>query len=143
MKSIKVRKKGTFYVFLLVKFIVFGLIPSCTSDEVRVNEGVADDGTPLGPGTELSAGLEEDLDPDAQFVGMEPIKEEAEEETAAPPSEFLVKAYYLNVRQGPANTYPVVRVLRKDQVVKGSLTESGWIKISNEEFVSSKYLKSK
>ena len=136
MKSIKVRNFGAFCVCLLLKITVFGLT-SCSSDEVTVNEGVADDGTPLGPGTELSVGLEEDLDPDAQLEGVN-LEPEAEEF-----KEYLVTAYYLNVRRGPANTFPVVRVLRKNQVVKGSLTDSGWIKLSKDEFVSSKYMKSR
>lgn len=119
---------------------ILSVLVSCAGDEATVNEGVADDGTPLGPGTELSAGLEEDLDPNAQLEGVE---FEPEQAGADPFKEYQVMAHYLNVRKGPANTYPVVRVLRKNQTVKGSLTKSGWLKLDDEEFISIKYLKAK
>ncbi|MFK7828057.1 MAG: hypothetical protein AB8G05_28165 [Oligoflexales bacterium] len=140
MKSIKIIKLGTFSIFFLLIMPIFGLL-SCSSDGVTVNEGVADDGTPLGPGTELSAGLEEDVDPDAQLVGLEEIESDGPKGHSS--REFQVTAYKLNVRRGPANTFPVVRILRKNQIVKGKLTESGWIRLSSEEFVSPKFLKSK
>ena len=139
MKSIKIRKLGTFWIFFPLLFVLFGFL-SCASDEVTVNEGVADDGTPLGPGTELSAGLEEDIDPDAQLVGLDVERQKDEEQATR---EYRVTASYLNVRGGPANTFPVVRVLKKNQVIKGTLTKSGWIRLNGDEYVSPKFLKSR
>lgn len=125
-------------------FSALASLVACSGDEQTVEEPMTTANLQTDPALEApSEAFSEFSNPTDSMT--EQMADAAQQQETGVPQEFatlFVTAEYLNVRSGPYQTSPVVRVIKQGtQVENWGHERSVWLKISENEYASAKHLK--